>query len=160
MERRSVPSLRDLMAWFLRQYRDEVPPDIHTSGVEWEPPGDIVRGDLSVAADPGGGSASGSPRWTGAFRHYVTDTGADRVENAFSDGTPEAGLSYALPMRATMARLSREGHPMLMVWARRVAMADGDYREVGLRSGIIDEYAEAITRDALGLLWRTFREVP
>ncbi len=150
---------------FMEQWRDETPGDIHASGVEWEKPGRIIRGDGTGVSDPGGGSRQGAPRYTGASRSYIEGMDS-RTERATSGGEQEMGESYATPMRWAVRFIERSRHPLLAAVLRWIG-ASGDYRDLAVTCGtctsavtLPDEYSEAIAREALRLVWTHYEEGP
>lgn len=157
--RAAQPSgLGGMVRWFVSRYRVELPDEVHASGVESERPGRVVRSDGSGVTDPGGGSRLGSPRLSPGFRAYVFGS-PFQTEHPVSDGRAEIGESYASPMRATIAWLEHR-HPLKAAWLRAVGRTDGDWRTVTAAAALPEEYGEAITRDALQLVFRHYEEGP
>jgi hypothetical protein len=163
------PSFGALLRWFVDGFAEELPPNVHASGVEWAAPGRVVRRDGSGVTDPGGGNALGSPRFDGTFRRRVLEGRSSDTEHPVSDGRPEIGEAYSTPIHQTIAYLDRR-RPLIASWLRALGRHGGDWRAVGqlgliiddrgLRIPIPDEYAEEITRGALRLCWLAFREEP
>ena len=171
-QRGTDPTFDQLLRWFVERFLDETPTQIHVSGVEWSPPGRIVRGaELGFAGvtDPGGGNDGGAPRLSQPFRRRVLEGVTSDVEHPVSDGRPEMGVAYSTPMNQTITFISRK-HPLLAAWLRSLGHCRGDWRAVGemglmldqrgAHVALPDEYAEQITRGALALAWRHFLEVP
>lgn len=164
-----------LRRWFLRQWRDELPEEIHTVGVEFEKPGVITRENGTVVTDPGGGSRLGSPAFAPAFRVLLTgieradgtiQPAEARTEHAVSDGRAEATRSYATPLRWTIAFLERR-RPLIAAVLRRLGRTDGDWQGLAVTCGtcrsavtLPDEYAEAIARVALAAAAEAYRTAP
>lgn len=166
-----TPGFGALLVWFVDRYVEELPRDVHAAGVEWTTPGRIVGEKQSGGAvtDPGGGNALGSPRFTPAFRRRVLEGVSWDTEHPVSDGQAEIGEAYATPMHQTIAFIDRR-RPLIAGWLRALGRHGGDWRAVGqlgliiddrgIRIPIPDEYAEEITRGALRLVWKAFREEP
>jgi hypothetical protein len=147
-----------MIAWFLGQWRDELPEQLHTRGVEWSSPGRIVRSSGAAVTDPGGGDLLGSPRLDPAYRDFLL--GDDwRRENPSSDGQPERTETYATPLRATIRFMERR-RPLSARWLRALGRAGGDWREVGVTFNLPDELAEHVTAGALREAWFSYREEP
>lgn len=170
MEQRAVePGFSALLAWFVDRFTEELPKNVHAAGVEWATPGRIVRSNGTGVTDPGGGNALGSPRFDGTFRRRTLEGAASDTEHPVSDSREEIGEAYATPLHQTIAFLDRR-RPLIAGWLRALGRHGGDWRAVGqlgliiddrgMRIPIPDEYAEEITRGALRLCWRAFREEP
>ena len=163
------PGFGPLLSWFVACWAEELPRSVHAAGVEWATPGRVVRSDGSAVTDPGGGNALGSPRYDGTFRRRIIEGRCSDTEHPVSDGRAEVGDAYATPLHQTIAWLDRR-RPLIGAWLRALGRHGGDWRAVGqlglviddrgIRIPIPDEYAEEITRGALRLCWRAFREEP
>ena len=154
-----MPSFRRLLAWFVDRWVSELPTSIHAVGVEAERPGRIQRADGSGVIDPGGGSKLGSPRLSPAFRSHLYGS-AFSVEHASFDGVTETASTYSTPMRATLTWMERNRHPLYARWLRMLGRSGGDWHSVAVVVNMPPEYAEGITRDALTLCWKSFRDQP
>lgn len=138
--------LHQLMAWFVKAWRDEIPESIHGGGIEPD-------------------SELGAPRLTNDFRTYIEGKHG-RVTHAFSDGRPEVGETYVTPVLWTLRWLERNRHPLIAAVLRSLGRSGGDYRgltikcEHGVTMSLPPEYCEAIARDALNLAWEHYREAP
>jgi hypothetical protein len=176
--------LPDLVRWFVRAWRAEIPEPLHGGGVERQRPGRIVRGDHGGVTDGGGGSRLGTPSWTTEFRHIVevdncgcADCQSDKVptdsRREFAVGYGIEVDSYATPLRWTIAWLEQHRHPLIAAVLRYIGRNDGSYEGLSLICGgcescqerkvkvlIPDEYAEAIAERALGLAAKHYREEP
>lgn len=170
MERRAEePGFRALLAWFVDAFTEEFPTDVHGTGVEWDTPGRIVRSDASAVTDPGGGNQLGSPRFLPAFRTRVIEQSWSQTEHPVSDSREEVAETYATPMHQTLAFLDRR-YPLLAGWLRALGRHGGDWHQVGQIGlpgderghwiPLPDEYSEQITRGALTVAWRAFRDAP
>jgi hypothetical protein len=164
-----------LRHWFVAQWKDEMPPDIHVNGIELEKPGRILRKDGSGVTDPGGGNGLGSPALQSEFRLLIvgmenedgtTRPGETRTEYATSGGHMETTKSYATPLRWTITFIERQ-HPLMAMILRRMGRMDGEYHGVTVTCStctgsvtLPDEYTEAIARRALVLAAETFRAEP
>jgi hypothetical protein len=164
-----------LRRWFLAQWKDELPTDIHGAGEETERPGRILRDDGSGVTDPGGGNALGAPSYLPEFRVLIyglengdgtTRPGETQTEYATSGGHVETSKSYAYPLRWTITFLERQ-HPLMAAVLRRMGRMDGEYHGVSVTCGtctsavvLPDEYTEAIARRALALAAEAYRAEP
>lgn len=139
--------LQPLLEWFLRTWAEEVPVRLHTSGQERQRPGHIVRGNLEVIDDPGGGDRTGAPRIADEWRRYV--------EN--SDKETDVDGSFVRPMHAALTMLagrSRDGsYPFMARFLTAVALANGDFEFVCRNYGIRREISSVYTEEALRRLW-------
>ena len=140
---------------FVIIWEGEIATRIHASGVEWEPPGRIVREDGTGVTDPGGGNELGSPRFAGETRAFLFGR-ADRVD---IDGNPTTA------MHAAVERLSRQRRHQLKGAVLRMVGRGGGAAAIpvacpqcGAVAALPDEYAEAILRDALALAFRLYDE--
>ena len=159
-ERAVLPSFRRLIRWFVEGFELEYPEALHGSG-PWvgRQQYDGATGARQWPVELVGGSALGSPRWTGAASMHLE--GSDfRTEHASSNFTLELGETYATPMRATITWLERNGHPFKAGWLRALGRRSGDWQALTLSVGWDQEVGEAVTRDALGRAWIHFREDP
>lgn len=164
-----VPGFGALLRWFVDRFTAELPKNVHATGVEWSTPGRVVRGDGTGVTDPGGGNALGSPRFDGTFRRRVLESRSSDTEHPVSDGRAEVGEAYSTPLHQTIEYIGRR-KPLLACWLRALGRHGGDWQAVGqlglviddrgVRIPIPDEYAEEITRGALRVCWRAFREEP
>jgi hypothetical protein len=84
---------KNLLAWFLKEYREEMPENIHSAGV-WRD-----RGLHAV-----GGSLLGSPRTAEGFRR-LTEASPFTTDVAEYEGHKDRANHYAFPLRAALARL-------------------------------------------------------
>lgn len=155
---RILPSgLDGLLKWFIRPWQHEVPPEFHVDGVETEQPGMIDRGDGTREADPGGGSALGSPKWN----HETKQAIFGRPNRLDEDG------SYAAPMHWTVTWMERNRHPLKAAVLRLIGRG-GDWRSgVRVTCGtctsavtLPEEFAESIARDALRVAFNSYQDEP
>lgn len=158
-------SFDGLRRWFIGQWHDELPGDIHGAGVEWEKPGRIVRADGSGVTDPGGGNSLGAPAYRPGFRRFLTGSSA-QVEHPTYDGATQPTTSYATPLRWAVDFVGR-GSPAIAAALRWLARNDGDWHGLSIDCGtcgsrvvLPSEYAEAVARRGLELVARSFRAEP
>ena len=139
--------LRDLVRELQEAREDELGRvgRLHASGVEWEP--------------GAGGSALGTPRWTVAFRSYVTGPDTDTTEEG----------DWRWPLRSSLFRLSisRSGTDRLAAafcWLlihHRYSVREAWAAQCGvLADPAIADAAEAWASVALSRWWRFFVEQP
>ena len=150
VERRFVQpkGLGELLAWFLREWSDEVPSTVHMRGV-WH---DFVRYDEDRQSV--GGSLIGAPALAGEFRRY-TENSANEIDQ---DG------SYARPMhRALVTMAGRTPGTNSAFMARylfAIAHAAGDISTVAARFGLRPEIVDVYTEAALFRLWSRWQPNP
>jgi len=165
-QRAAMARPRDLLAWFLTGFREEVPGQggpydkLHSRGV-WRDA--RHRGDPE-GYQPVGGSHLGSPRMAEDFRAYVEDD-PFRVEVAEYEGHKSIDTHYRTPMRAALARLSGRGKatddsPFMARILHRIALRDGDWNEACASMGIIEPVRRPYLEAALHKLWDRYREAP
>lgn len=142
---RRPQSLHDHVHELQVAHGQEVVARLHIGGVEWEP------GD--------GGSALGTPRWSHAFRRYVTGNDCDTTQ----DG------DWCWPLRSSVFRLSvsRSGTDQLaarFVWLlihNRFHVREAWAQQCGpLADPAIADAAEAWAGEALRRWWRRYVELP
>lgn len=142
---REPVTLSDHRRALARALADEAVQRLHRGGVEWEP------GE--------GGSHLGTPRWTDAFRRYVTGTDCDTT----ADG------DWVWPLRSSVFRLSisRSGTDRLAaryVWLlahHRMGVREAWAAQCGrLADPAIADAAEAWAMEALRRWWRRYVELP
>jgi hypothetical protein len=103
-ERRRVELMsppKDLLSWFLKAYREEMPERIHSGGV-WRDQTSLGEKDRGI--DAVGGSLLGTPRTNEGFRR-LTEESPYITEVAQYEGHKDTHNSYAFPLRAALARL-------------------------------------------------------
>jgi hypothetical protein len=157
--RRMAPP-RDLLGWFLREYRLEVPDTIHTGGV-WR---DRKRRGDQDGYQPVGGSLLGAPRDAVPFQVYVEDD-PFAVEVAEYEGHKDPTVHYAKPMRAAIASLAGRGrdtdpYPFMARALYRTALMDGDWDAACRSMGICEPVRRFYIEEALRRLWGRFETEP
>lgn len=137
--------LRDMVRELREAHEAETVTRLHRGGVEWE-----------VNA---GGSALGSPRWTGAFRGYVTGNDCDATDEG----------EWRWPLRSSLFRLSisRSGTDRLAAafcWLlihHRYSVREAWAAQCGvLADPAIADAAEAWASEALRRWWDRYVERP
>ena len=137
--------LRDLVHELRDAWEAEIPTRLHHGGVEWEP------GD--------GGSKLGTPRWTVAFRSYITGPDCETTK----DG------DWRWPLRSSLFRLSisRSGTDRLAAafcWLlihHRYSVREAWAAQCGvLADPAIADAAEAWAAESLRRWWRYYVEQP
>lgn len=167
---------KNLLAWFLEQFRAELPEKIHASDV-WR---DRVNEDEARnGIQAVGGSLLGTPRTHDTFRRYIEDS-PFATEVAEYEGHKDRDGHYAFPLRAALARLSGRGpdhasYPFLARMLYRVALMDGDYDSAlaqSMKCGCQREECNAVipgvpqplrqfaVEQALRLLWTKYEIEP
>lgn len=158
--RRKASPPRDLLGWFLRGIREEMPDRLHQHDV-WRDrakPGDVE------GYRPVGGSLLGSPRDAEPFRQFIED-GAYALEYAEYEGNKDLTPHFRTPMRAALARLAGRGpdHEPFPFMARalyRTALRDGDWDGACASLGIIEPVRQVYIEAALYRLWSRYDETP
>jgi hypothetical protein len=157
---RRMAQPRDLMGWFLAEFRAEMPEEMHTGGV-WRDR--KRRGDRPEYA-PVGGSVLGAPRAYQPFEAFIEDS-PYACEFAEYEGHVDTVAHYVYPLRAAMASLAGRGkptddHPFLVRTLYRTALMDGDWSEACRSMGIIAPAARVYINVALYQLWRRYAVEP
>lgn len=142
-KRRKMARPKDLLAWFLQGFREEMPDRLHTRGV-WR---DAKRRGDAEAYDPVGGSALGSPRMADPFRAFIEDDPFG-TEAAEYEGHKDVRNHYRTPMRAALARLAGRGETEPCYFMARAlfgtAYNDGDW-EAACRHMVAYKRADGAT---------------
>lgn len=159
-KRRKMARPRDLLAWFLAGFREEVPDRLHTRGV-WR---DAKRRGDRDGYDPVGGSVLGSPRQADPFRAFIEDDPFG-TEAAEYEGHKDPYNHYRTPMRAALARLAGRGHdtdpyPFMARALYRTAQRDGDWDGACGSLGIIEPVRRPYIEAALHRLYERYHEEP
>lgn len=151
---------KDLLGWFLREFRAEMPDEIHSSGVWRDWKGLADTSDRKAV----GGSLLGTPRYEDAFRRFLED-GPDCVEYAEYEGHQDTVPHYRFPVRAALASLGGRGKatdpfPFMARTLHRIALMDGDWdgacRTMGIPLPVRGFYIET----ALSRLWARHQVEP
>jgi hypothetical protein len=151
---------RDLLGWFMANFRDEMPDRLHQHDV-WRDR--AKRGDPE-GYEPVGGSALGSPRDAEPFRSFIEDD-PYAVEFSEYEGHKDTRPHYARPMRAALARLAGRGrdddlYPFMARCLYRTALRDGDWQGACASLGIIEPVRRPYIDAALHRLWSRYTEEP
>lgn len=151
---------KDLLAWYLTGFREELPDRLHTRGV-WRDA--KRRGDID-GYQPVGGSHLGSPRMTDPFRAFIEDDPFG-TEVAEYEGHKDLRTHYRTPMRAALARLAGRGDDLqpYVFMARclyRTALRDGDWDGACASLGIIEPVRRPYIEAALHRLYERYHEEP
>jgi hypothetical protein len=152
---------KNLLAWFLEQFRAEMPEKIHASDV-WRDrvTEDEARNGISAV----GGSLLGSPRTNDTFRRYIEDS-PFATEVAEYEGSKDRNGHYAFPLRAALARLAGRGpddapYPFMARALYRTALRDGDFDGACASLGICEPVRQPYIEDALRRLWSRYEIEP
>ncbi|HEV8545013.1 MAG TPA: hypothetical protein VGQ64_01860 [Candidatus Limnocylindrales bacterium] len=161
--RRKAAKPRDLLGWFLRGFRAELPEQIHASGV-WADA--KRRGDVGDYA-PVGGSLIGTPRSADPFRAYLEGDPLEETELArlTEAGVVIADTAYRFPMRAALAALAGRGadhdpYPFMARMLFRTASMNGDWNAAGRSMGIIEPVRWPYLVAALERLYDRYLDEP
>ena len=130
-ERRRVQLMtppKDLLAWFMAAYREEMPERIHAAGL-WRD--QVNRDERRNGLTPLGGSVLGSPRSNEGFRR-LTEESPFETQVAEYEGHKDTHNHYAFPLRAALARVAgREPltgqHGFMAHALLTTARCDGDW---------------------------------
>ena len=157
---RKMARPKDLLAWYLQGFREEVPDRLHSRGV-WVDR--RRRGDDKDYKEVGG-SVIGSPQLSDPFRAYVEDD-AFGTEAAEYEGHKDIHNHYRTPMRAALARLAGRGHPtepypFMARCLYRTALNDGDWNYACASLGIIEPVRRPYLEAALHRLYERYHEEP
>ena len=119
---------KDLLAWFLQAYREEMPDQLHSAGL-WRD--QVNAGERRNDISPVGGSLIGTPRTNEGFRR-LTEESPFITEVAEYEGHKDRSNHYVFPLRAALARLAGR-EPVTGQWGfmaaalLTTARLDGDW---------------------------------
>lgn len=160
MARKAAPP-KNLLGWFMEQYRLEMPARIHSNDV-WrdQVSPDEARNGLQAV----GGSVLGSPRTNEAFRRYIEAT-PFITEVAEYEGHKDRIGHYSFPLRAALATLAGRGkdtddYPFMARTLYRTALRDGDWDSACASMGIPGPVRKVYIEEALRRLWTKFSIEP
>lgn len=148
---------KDLLGWFVGEFRAEMPDQLHGPGV-WR---EHVTTDHRHS---GGGSLLGAPRYADAFRRFIED-GPFALETAEYEGQRDLNRHYAFPVRAAIAMLAgrgraRDPYPFMARALYRTALLDGDWNAACASMGITEPVRRVYIEAALGRLWERYNIEP
>jgi hypothetical protein len=158
---RRMAQPRDLLVWYLGEFRAEVPDAIHSGGT-WR---DRKRRGDRDDYQPVGGSLLGSPRAAAAFETFIEDS-PFACEVAEYEGHKDPVSHYIRPLRAAMASMAGRGDPEVepsAFMARtlyRTALLDGDWTYACASMGIVEPVARVYIEVALQRLWSRYAIEP
>ena len=133
--------LRQLLAWFLAEWAEEVPDTLHVPGV-WRDYVGATEERSSV-----GGSLLGAPALHGGFRGYI--------ENSPRQVDPEGSLARPIHHALmVMAGRTSSGRPFMARFLFQLACSGGDISSVAMRAGWPEEAARDYAETALYRLHR------
>lgn len=153
---RKARAPKNLLGWFLAEFRAELPERIHTSGL-W-------REFVTDSGQPGGGSLLGTPRYADEFRRYLEDspfaTGIAEYE-----GHRDPNPHYTFPLRAALAALAGRGpatdeYPFMARVLYRTALRDGDWDGACASFNIPAPVRRVYLEAALYRLWTRYSVEP
>jgi hypothetical protein len=152
---------KNLLAWFLEQFRAEMPEKIHASDV-WRDR--VTEDEAKNGIQAVGGSLLGTPRTNDTFRRYIEDS-PFATEVAEYEGSKDRNGHYAFPLRAAMARLAGRGrdtdpYPFMARVLHRTALRDGDYEGACASMGIPAPVRLIYVEEALRRLWAKYEVEP
>lgn len=152
---------KNLLGWFLAEFRAEIPGRIHAADV-WR---DQVSPDEAKAGIQAvGGSLLGSPRTSDAFRRYIEGS-PFITEVAEYEGHKDPVTHYAFPLRAALATLAGRGrdtdeYPFMARALYRTALRDGDWDGACASMGIPQPVRKVYIEEALRRLWHRYSIEP
>jgi len=152
---------KNLLGWFMEQYRAEMPAKIHGDDV-WRDR--VSQGEARDGITPVGGSLLGTPRTNDAFRRYIEDSPFS-TEVAEYEGHKDPWPHYSFPLRAAIATLGGRGrdkdeYPFMARTLYRTALRDGDWDGACASMGICEPVRKVYHEEALRRLWEKFRVEP
>lgn len=158
---RKMARPRDLLAWFLVGFREEVPDRLHTRGV-WRDR--VSSSEANAGIEAVGGSLLGTPRTSDPFRAYIEDDPFGTEPSEY-EGHKSVHNHYRTPMRAALARLSGRGpdtdpYPFMARVLFRTALRDGDWDSACASMGIIEPVRKPYIEAALHRLYERYHEEP
>ena len=152
---------KDLLAWYLAEYRDELPERLHGRGV-WADR--ATEHEREAGIRPTGGSLLGTPAYAEGFRRLLEDH-PKAIEYAEHDGQRTSEGHYRTPLRAALAdlaghRRSEADFPFMARFLYRLAYLDGDWQRAASSLGVRREVARVYMHAALYQLWRRYSVIP
>ena len=159
---------KNLLAWFLEQFRAELPDRMNGHGTfvgRPDAPGqETLWARKSTAAELVGGSLLGSPNDVSGFRRYIEDS-PFATEVAEYEGHKDVNGHYAFPLRAALARLAGRGpdtapYPFMARALYRTALRDGDFDGACASLGITEPVRRVYMEEALRRLWTKYEIEP
>jgi hypothetical protein len=160
---RKATKPRDLLGWYLRGFRAEIPERIHAAGL-WH---DAKRRSDAKEYQSVGGSLLGTPANSDPFRAYlesdpVWETELARLTEA---GVTVSDQAYRFPMRAALSRLAGHGRnedpfPFMARMLFRTACMDGNWNAACRTLGIVEPVRWFYVTGALERLWDRYSDEP
>lgn len=166
--RRKAQPPKNLLGWFLEQFRAETPDQTGTHSVFVGPPDRPGRETLwakrSKPAELVGGSVLGSPNMVDDFRRFIED-GDEQTERAEYEGHADPVRSYRYPLRAALSRMAGHGaatdtYPFMARTLYRTALRDGDWDGACASMGICEPVRKVYIDEALRRLWMRYEVEP
>ena len=160
--RQKMAPPKDLLAWFLREFREEVPTALHTGGV-WRD--QVSSGERERGIDAVGGSHLGTPRTAEPFRRFLEES-AQITEIAEYEGHKDLDKTYSFPIRAALQELAGRGRdtdpfPFMARCLYVTALRDGDWDGALASLGVNPPAVrQAYIDAALRRLWTKYRPGP
>lgn len=164
LERKAQPP-KDLLAWFLTEFRSEIPARLHARGTWADRKDRDDREDYEAV----GGSLLGTPRTHDGFRAYLEGSPRETELARLTDSGVTVGTqAYRMPLRAAMAQLAGRGsasdtYPFMARLLYRIASMDGDVHAACASFGELSlplPYREVYVREALRRLWEKYDPEP
>ena len=165
--RKAAPP-KNLLAWFLEQFRAEMPDEMHEHEVFVGRPDPVNYQRLwardSKPTELAGGSLLASPRYTDAFRRFLEDS-PFATEEAEYEGHKDQVRHYVFPLRAALAFLAGRGpdhdpYPFMARTLYRTALRDGDWDGACASMGICEPVRKVYVEEALRRLWTKYEVEP
>ena len=153
---------RNLLAWLIREYREEMPEELHTGGV-WRDRVNEREAERGITAV--GGSLLGSPRIAEGVRR-LTEESPFTTEVAEYEGHKDPHNHYVFPLRAALARLGGRGkatdeYPFMAYALLTTARLDGDWDRALSSLGVNPPAVRRVYLErALRCLWDKYEPEP
>lgn len=153
---------RDLLAWLVREYREEMPEALHSGGV-WRDR--VNAGEADHGLHAVGGSLLGTPRTAETFRRYIEES-PFTTQVAEFEGHKDTSNHYAFPLRAALARLAGRGkdtepYPFMARALLTTARLDGDWDRALSSLGVNPPAVRRVYIErALRCLWEKYEPEP
>lgn len=153
---------KDLLAWFLREFRDEMPTVLHSGGV-WRDQTSSSEQQVGIKAV--GGSQLGTPRTNEGFRRFLEES-AQITEVAEYEGHKDTENTYSFPIRAALSELAGRGkdtepYPFMARCLYVTALRDGDWDGALASLGVNPPAVRrAYLEAALRRLWTKYQPGP
>jgi hypothetical protein len=143
-----------LLRWFEVEWSLEIPAELHGAQV-WRDRVSAQEADHGLT--PVGASDTGALAYADEFRRRLENAPSE-VDRQDPETTRSGRVFFRRPIAAAIARIARDGKPLMSRTLIAVGLAGFDWRGVADRGEWPHEMFEVYLREALIRLWREHRE--